>query len=94
LKFFILNPGIPNMLRSDNLIISYSSLYISHWPAEFEPPCFICHLYVSPSDQNCSKDPSLHIATLILNRYLPNAFRSDHLIKSFDSLHIEAGLGF
>jgi len=57
-------------------------------------PCFICHLNVSPLDHNyCSKDPSLHTATLILNRYLPNAFRSDCLIKSFDRLNISQRSG-
>jgi len=32
MKVFILNPGISNMLRSDNPINSYSSLHISYWP--------------------------------------------------------------
>src|SRR6218665_1586194 len=76
------------MLRSYDPIKSYNSLQISHWSLGAGlNPCIICHLNVSPSDQNCSKTITFLLQPLILNRYLPNTFRSDHLIKRVDSVH-------
>src|SRR6218665_1802197 len=79
------------MLRSYDPIKSYNSLQISHWSLGAGlNPCIICHLNVSPSDQNCSKTITFILQPLVLNRYLLNTFRSDHLIKRahVDSVHI------
>ena len=54
----------------------------------FEPPCLICHLNISQSDKNCSKDPNLHTADPGSESILTENIRSDHLIKRVDSLHI------
>jgi len=52
-------------------------MYFTLASGEFEPPCFICHLNVSPSDQNCSKTLTFILQPLILNQ-----IRSDQTISS------------
>jgi len=76
------------MLRSNNPIkvIAVYKFRIGQWGVW--TPCIICHLNVSPSDQNCSKTITFILQPRILNRYLPNKFRSDHLIKRAGSVHI------
>jgi len=65
----------------------------------FEPPCFICHLNVFSSDENCSRD-TFTPQFLILNRFLSCNYeiRSDRTIWSkvltVSIFLIEAGLGF
>src|SRR6218665_1845971 len=77
------------MLRSNDPIKSYSSLQISHWPlGGGEPHASFVILMFPPSDQNCSKIITFILQPLILNRYLPNTFRSVHLIKRVESIHI------
>ena len=87
-KIFILNPGMPNTLRSNNPIKSYSNLHISHWLVGVWAPYSICHVYVLHQTRIALKTLPFILQSLILNRYLPKTFRSDHLIKRFDSLHI------
>src|SRR6218665_2952702 len=50
--------------------------YFEYIGGGFEPPCFICHVNVLSSDQNCSKDPFLQTSTpdskSMLTKYIQN----------------------
>src|SRR6218665_570690 len=85
LQFLILNPCIPNKLRSDNPAKSYRSLHISDkWVGGFDREE---HWHLScqcSSHQTSIVLKTFKLQPLILNLYLRNTFRPDHLIKSVD----------
>jgi len=77
------------MLRSDNPIKHYRSLYISHrWVGVLNHHASFVILLFPHQTKIVLNTLTFKLQPLILNLWLPNTFRSDHLIKSFVILHI------
>src|SRR6218665_1435308 len=67
----LISPVVPN---SESVHTKYVKIRQSHQKllmftyfeqigGGFDPPCFICHVNVFSSDQNCSKDPNRQTST-------------------------------
>ena len=77
------------MLRSDNPVKNYRSLHISvRWVGVLNPHASFVISMFSHQTRIVLKTLTFKLQSLIMNRYFWNTFRSDHSLKSVDSLYI------
>src|SRR6218665_2643985 len=80
-----------NIGQSHQKLLKFT--YFEWMGGGFEPPCFICHVNVFSSDQNCSKDPFLQTSTPDSKSMLTKYIQIGPVLTVY-RFRTEASLGF